>query len=215
MEHSSRPVPVCGVCGQRLALVAQGGRLACRNSWCSSPERPLSTLYWAGAYEGALRRAVLCYKYHDDLRWASVFAKLLLELLEAHATWFEEYAVLCPVPAFVGAGARRPWGHVELFCAELSSRAAGEWPVEHLVAKVAETEPMSATSQPERCRIAGESLSRSLVMAPGASVKGRKILVVDDVCASGQTLIAVARVLEAAGAEEVAGLVLARALWRS
>jgi predicted amidophosphoribosyltransferase len=87
--------------------------------------------------------------------------------------------------------------------------------VERLVRKVAETEPMSATSQPERRRIAGESLSRSLVIAPGASTVGRKILVVDDVCASGQTLLAMARVLQAAGADEVAGLVLARALFRS
>ncbi len=215
VQGSGRRVPICSVCGQRPVLAKRGEGFSCRNIWCSAADRPLGAVFWAGTYEGGLRRAILSYKYHSDLRWASVFARLLLELLNAHATWFEEYGVLCPVPSFDGVGARRPWGHIELVCAELSSRAGCEWPVQPLVRKVAETEPMSATSRPERRRIAGDSLSRSLVIAPGASTEGRKILVVDDVCASGQTLLAMARVLHAAGADEVAGLVLARALFRS
>ena len=206
---------ICAACGQRAAPVLQGGRLGCRNHWCSAPGRPLEAVFWAGTYEGALRRAVLSYKYQADLRWARVFAGMLHQLLLRHATWFEEYALLCPVPSFVGPGARRRWGHVELMCAEVSARSAGEWPVEHLVRKIAETEPMSATTQPERLRIAGESLSRSLVLAPGACAEGRRILVVDDVCASGQTLLTMARLLRRAGAEEVAGLVLARASLRT
>ncbi len=48
---------------------------------------------------------------------------------------------------------------------------------------------------------------------PGA-VEGRRILLVDDVCASGYTLLTVARALRRAGADEVAALVLARASWR-
>lgn len=214
MQESSHRRPTCGVCGQHAAPVPPGEGLVCRNRWCSAPERPLEAVFWAGTYEGALRRAVLSYKYHGDVRWAAVFARMLHRLLETHATWFEEYAVLCPVPSFEGARSRRAWGHIELLCDELSSRAGAEWPVERLVRKVSETEPMSATSQPERYRIAG-SLSRSLVVAPGAQTKGRKILVVDDVSASGQTLLAMARVLRESGAEEVTGLVLARALFHS
>lgn len=204
----------CSACGQQAATPFTSVPLRCRNDWCSAPDRPLQAVYWAATYEGALRRAVLSYKYHADLRWAPVFAGMLHRLLVRHSTWFEEYALICPVPSFVGPGARRPWGHVELICAELSARAPGEWPVEHLVGKVAETTPMSATKRHERLG-AGESLSRALALAPGACAEGRRVLVVDDVCASGQTLLAMARVLREAGAEEVAGLVVARASLRS
>jgi competence protein ComFC len=57
-------------------------------------------------------------------------------------------------------------------------------------------------------------LASALAIAPGATVAGRRVVLVDDVCASGETLLAVAKVLRSAGAEEVAGLVLARASWR-
>jgi predicted amidophosphoribosyltransferase len=199
----------CPACGQS---VGPGKR--CRNAWCSAPDRPLEAVFWAGRYEGALRSAVLAYKYHADLRWARVFAGLLLAFLRAHATWFEEYAVVCPVPSYVGQGARRDWGPVELVCAELASLSAGEWPVEHLVRKVAETEAMSAAAHLERCRIASAHLAKSIAPVPGASTDGQKVLVIDDVCASGQTLLAVARALRCAGAREVSGLVLARASLR-
>jgi predicted amidophosphoribosyltransferase len=134
--------------------------------------------------------------------------------LARHATWFEEYGVLCPVPSFLGPGARRSWGHVELVCAELGRLAGGEWPVEALVGKTLETEPMSARAHPVRCEIADRLLSRALALPDVAAVEGRRIVLVDDVCASGQTLLAVARALREGGAAEVAGLVLARAAWR-
>ena len=219
VDTSASAKRLCGACGQvavaRSSALHGGPFPMCRNSWCSRPGRALQAVYWAGTYDGALRRAVLSYKYHADLRWARVFARMLLGFLDRHATWLEEYAVVCPVPAYTGAGARREWGHVELMCAELSSLAGGQWPVEHLVSKVAETEPMSATSQSERRRIATQSLPRSFVPVPGALIEGRKIMVVDDVCASGETLLAVAGALGRAGADEVAGLVLARAAFRS
>jgi predicted amidophosphoribosyltransferase len=176
--------------------------------------RPLSAVYWLGRYEGALRRAIVAYKYGRDLRWATVFGRMLARFLASRASWFEDFGVVCPVPSFCGPGARRPWAHVELFCAELGQVAGTEWPVEQLVVKQAETLPMSGRARPERSAIASGPLAGALRVAPGAVVAGRRVLLVDDVCASGETLLAVAAVLVRAGAFEVAGLVLARASWR-
>jgi predicted amidophosphoribosyltransferase len=147
------------------------------------------------------------------MRWARSFGGLLHGFLVRHATWFEEYGVICPVPAFAGVGARRPWGHMELVCAELGRVAGAEWPVEPLVVKRAETEPMSAKAQPVRHHIAERSLAQAIVVPAAVDVAGLRVLVVDDVCASGGTLLAVATALRSAGAAEVAGLVLARASW--
>jgi predicted amidophosphoribosyltransferase len=199
----------CCACGQHVVAGT-----ACPNAWCSAADRPLGGVFWVGLYEGALRKAVLAYKYRADLRWARVFAGLLLGFLRKHAAWFEEYALACPVPSYAGPGARRDWGHVELLCAELAALSAGEWPFERLVRKVAETQPMSARAHPERCRIAAQHLAGSLEPAPGGCIEGQKVVLVDDVCASGQTLLTVARTLRGAGAAEVTGLVLARASFR-
>jgi len=164
-----------------------------------------------GAYQGALRRAIVAYKYGGDRRWAGVFARLLLGFLEGHPCWFEEVTVLCPVPSYTGPGARRDWAPVETFCAQLRLQAGGLWPVESLVAKQAETPPLAGKPGPVRRGI----LARPALAVPDPrAVEGSKVLLVDDVCSSGGTLLAVSRVLRGAGALEVCALVLARAPWR-
>lgn len=211
---------LCTVCGQPASGATAPGRgpvapgPTCRNSWCATTGCPLESIYAVGNYEGALRKAIVSYKYGGDLRWARTFGTLLHGFLRRHSTWFEEYGVVCPVPAFPGPGAHRPWGHVELMCAELAWSAGGEWPVESLVAKVAETEPMSAKARSERRLIARQLESEAFVVPVPADVDGRRVLVVDDVCASGETLLSAGGALRRAGAAEVTALVLARARWR-
>ena len=151
------------------------------------------------------------YKYGRDLRLARTFALLLYRFLQRHATWFEEYGTICPVPSFLGTESRRCWGHVELVCAELDWLSNGEWPVESLVTKVSETEPMSGKARPARHQLAQRSLPDAFLVADRAATEGRRILLVDDVCASGWTLLTVGRALRRAGASEVSALVLARA----
>jgi predicted amidophosphoribosyltransferase len=174
------------------------------------PDRPLEAIFAVGNYQGALRRAIISYKYARDLRWAPVFARMLVEFLGRHATWFEEYGVICPVPSFGGDGARRRWGHTELMCAEVAVLGGCEWPVENLVAKLVETEPMSAKGRPARRAIVETGLGRAFGVPRPDEVAGRRVLLVDDVCASGWTLLTVGKVLRDAGAEEVTALVLAR-----
>ncbi len=211
---------LCTSCGQPASLASAPGDEGvtappvCRNSWCARPGRPLGAIYAVGNYEGALRKAIVSYKYGGDLRWARTFGQLLHGFLHRHATWFEEFGVVCPVPAFLGPGAHRPWGHVELICAELAWSAGGEWPVESLVAKVAETEPMSAKGRPRRRQIARQLATGAFVVPAPGDVEGRRVLVVDDVCASGETLLSAGEALRRAGAAEVSAVVLARARWR-
>ncbi len=207
---------VCTVCGQTAADDSTAGLRGgialpvCRNAWCTMPARPLGSIFAVGNYEGAFRRAIVSYKYGYDLRWAPAFGRLLHGFLQRHATWFVQYDVICPVPSFIGQGAHRPCGHTELVCAEVSRLAGVQWPVESLVTKVAETEPMSAKARPARRAIAGTGLMTAFTMPRPAQARGRHVLVVDDVCASGWTLLTVSRALLDAGAEEVAALVLAR-----
>jgi predicted amidophosphoribosyltransferase len=210
---------VCTVCGQ--AVVRPGRSVAgpsrsgqrCRNLWCAAPGRSLEAVFAVGSYEGALRKAIVAYKYRWDLRWARPFGALLYRFITRHPTWFEEYAVICPMPQFMGPGGRRPWEHVGLVCAEVSRLADGEWPVERLLTKVCETDLMSSKDKLARRELARRSLRRAFVVTDPTAVEGRRILLVDDVCASGYTLLTVARALRRAGADEVAALVLARARW--
>lgn len=139
---------------------------------------------------------------------------MLCGLLGAYHTWFEEFAVLSPVPGFAGPGAPRPWDHMGLVCGEMSRLTGSCWPVERLVSKRVPTPAMSGLSRAQRCQAAQGRLRASFVVARPEAVQGSRVVLVDDVCASGSTLVAAAGALRAAGAAEVVGLVLARAVWR-
>ncbi|HET9059020.1 MAG TPA: phosphoribosyltransferase family protein [Acidimicrobiales bacterium] len=192
---------------------AQCRNAQCRNAWCAASGRPLQSVYWTGEYDGALRRAVVAYKYAGDMRWARTFGSLLLSFLQDNQTWFDEFGVVCPVPAYCGPGRRRSFAHMDLVAAELSSQSRGQWPMEPLVRKVVETPAMCLRPQLERRRLAYSAMRASLRADPVACA-GRRVVLVDDVCVSGQTMLSVAAALRAGGAAEVVGLVLARARWR-
>jgi len=83
-----------------------------------------------------------------------------------------------------------------------------------VVVKDRETPALAGLCRSARRACAEGPLRRALrVRAPDAVV-GRRLLVVDDVFTEGSTLREVARALVLAGADEVAGLTLARQPWQ-
>jgi predicted amidophosphoribosyltransferase len=199
----------CPVCGQTLPRAG-----ACPNRWCARSDRAFSVVFAVGIHTGALRHAILRYKYRRQLWWADVFARLLADHLHDHATWFEEFDLLVPNPAYVGPQARRPWDPVGEIVVRLRQLVDPLWEIAMgAVVKRAETPPMQGHGWAERQAIGSGLLRRSLLVPAPDCVVGARILVVDDVLTEGSTLREVARVLRHAGAREVAGLVLARPGW--
>ena len=167
-------------------------------------------IYSVGTYDGELRRAIVGYKYRGQRHLAAALSGRLAAYLEDNATWFEEYDVLTPMPAYTGPGARRSWYPMGGVVARLAERVGDRWAVQPgLVEKVGETAPMNGLTQWERARSAERSLRQAL-RAGRYDVTGARVLVVDDVFTEGSTLREVARVLRLSGADEIAGLVLAR-----
>jgi predicted amidophosphoribosyltransferase len=205
------PLAGCPVCGQARP---QPG--PCPNRWCHRADRGFSVVFAVGVHEGALRHAILRYKYGRETWWAGVFARLFADHLAAHATWFEEFDLLVPTPAYTGRRARRDWDPVGEIAGRLEGLVTPLWEIAAgAVEKRAETPAMQGRPWADRQHIAAGPLRRSLaVLAPGRVAEAR-ILVLDDVLTEGGTLREVAHALRRAGAREVAGLVLARQGWRA
>jgi predicted amidophosphoribosyltransferase len=172
-------------------------------------------MVWSvGHHVGAWRFALASYKYRADMGFAAVFGRLLVGYLDEHMPWFDDYDALVPMPAFMGRGARRGWDPVGCFVAAAEQLAGRRWPVEHgVVIKVAETPAMAGLSLSRRQACAEGALRHALRVNDRHRVQGARVLVVDDVFTEGSTLREVARALRLAGAEEVAGVALARQPW--
>ena len=119
--------------------------------------------------------------------------------------WTEPVDVIVWVPLSKKRLRRRGYDQ-----AERLARRVGELtglPVVRGLKKVRETEIQSL--------ISGDAARRANVLgayeASGGELKGKRILLVDDVCTSGATLSECAACLRMAGAESVVGLTFARA----
>ncbi len=108
------------------------------------------------------------------------------------------------------------------------TRWARRWPWRHGRRDRAGTsDPANSLGDPGALALAGLSRSARRACAEGlaasysarcpdaAALAGRRVLVIDDVFTEGSTLREVARAMVRAGADEVAGLALARQPWQS
>ena len=185
----------------------------CRNLWCAAPDRALEAVFAVGNYEGAFGRR----------SWPTSTGGTCA------GPYLRRDSVPVPgPPGDVVRGVRRylpgatvhgpgrttalgPRGpHVRRGKPSGRRRLAGRAPV----TKVFETDVMSSKGGLARRDLAKRSLRRAFAVTDPGAVEGRRILLVDDVCASGYTLLTVARALRRSGADEVAAVVLARARWR-
>jgi ComF family protein len=162
----------------------------------------------AGEYEGALRDVIHAFKYEGR----RTLAHPLGERLRAAARDLLGNAdCVVPVPLHPWRRLMRGFNQA----ADLAERLGP--PVVHALWRARATVPQTGLRAAARRRNLRHAISLSPIMRPPAlerHVRGRIVLVVDDVRTTGATLDACARALKAAGAKEVrtATVAIARAV---
>jgi ComF family protein len=158
------------------------------------------------AYGGALSQALLRWKHGGHRHIAKSLSHYVAPLLAQAERQGAEVA--CPVPLHPRRLRARGFNQaLDLLHAARDRRASIEIGCDALVRTV-DTPSLGKGSPRERRRI----VANVFVVARPKQVRGRRVLVVDDVMTTGATLAECARVLLEAGAKEVAVITLARAV---
>jgi len=191
--------PFCPRCG----LPNKEGQL-CISCW----EAPLQIdgLRAVGQYEGVLREAIHRFKYRRLKALAGPLGQMMGRYLLAHPLPGE---VIVPVPLHPSREQERGYNQSRLLAEELGKVAKLSVRAGKLV-RIRPTPPQVGLSLTER-----RENVRDAFRCVGLAREERKVLLVDDVCASGATMEACAQALYAAGAESVWGIALARPPWQS
>jgi predicted amidophosphoribosyltransferase len=197
---------VCGLCAAALESLSPG------------PVRPtpappgLPDCVALGAYDGALREALLSYKVRGRHRLARPLGRLLAGVV-AESAGRPRPVLLVPVPAT--SKAARAWRGDHL--RRLARNAAGRlrragWPI-------AVARPVRALPRPDSATL--DSAGRAVAAASAFRLRtgqapalrrvaaGRAVVVLDDIVTTGVTLAAVASLLAGAGVRVHAAAVLA------
>lgn len=210
---------VCSTCGDLVfssyAEIASEDTRQC--PVCRRVRRPFDRAVAYGHYEGGLRELVHLLKYNGVRPAAEVLGSLLAESMAAlepgtqQLTFQGLTALVVPVPLYKAKRRQRGFNQAEMIArAALKFRPASEgWQLapDILVRKRDTGSQVGLSGHQRRANLRG-----AFAVIDAAEVRGRIVLLVDDVYTTGATATECAKVLRRAGASTVWVATVARTL---
>lgn len=193
--------PKCVLCG---TLLKAGETDLCRTCRTEAPEYPnrkiklqfLDSFAAVWYYEGNVRRSLLRFKFQNARSYASCYGRMLaMKLLREYPEGFD---VLTWVPVSRLRRLRRGYDQVELLAKAVGAEL-GMTPVP-MLKKIRNNRPQSRldSASARRANVLG-----AYKLLDGDPVKGKRVLLLDDILTTGATAGECARMLLSAGAKEV------------
>ena len=204
--------PFCVVCGEPAegSFIPSG---LCRRCAAAPPSFEEARAVYVNT--GSLRDLLLAFKYGGAVHLAGSFAQMMAEAVRGNLHWFGgKERLLVPVPMHRGKQAQRGYNQAQEL-AELLGKEL-DWPYAGVLKRLPDTLPQASLSREQRLRHARKIYAADEKGMKRRPVRGRDVLLVDDVFTTGATADSCARLLLRAGAASVCVLTLARThhLWR-
>lgn len=192
--------PLCPVCG--IPFVGVGRDHRCGS--CTTHPPHFDAAHASFLYEGAIRDLIHSFKYNRITHLRYPLALLTLEGLNAAVSEHTPHFII-PVPLHRSRLRQRGFNQAVLIGSELSRRLSLQMLPDALV-RVRQTEPqIELTAAERRLNVKGAfSVKRA------AMIKGKRILLLDDVMTTGSTMDECAKELKNAGADLVIAVTAAR-----
>ena len=153
-------------------------------------------------YEEPVRQGMLAYKFRNAPSRGKVFGRMIGEDLLRRG--IDGFDLISWVPLSAKRHRRRGYDQARLL-AEAAAEALGTTAVP-LLRKARDVSPQSRLHTPEERRA---NISGCYVVRSADAVRGKRILLIDDIITTGSTLSECARMLLTAGAVSVRGAALA------
>lgn len=184
----------CKRCGVGL----DGAEDFCGN--CAFDKIYFDRAYSAFSYEGAVKKAILDMKFHNLGCNAAVFARYLVYLAQTNDLCYD---VVTFVPMSPKSFKKRGYNQSELLAKGFCDILGAEQKFTEALTKTKETVQQEKLGKKER--------KENLVgcFAVTADVKGKSVLLLDDVKTTGSTINECAKVLKRKGATKVVALTVA------
>lgn len=177
-------------------------KISSASQTCSTCKKwlPLGVIYVATTLDGIEERLLHAYKFDLQRSGSKAIVTLMKQVLEGG-----EYDVMTWVPTAPARIRSRGFDHARLLAKELAKHE-GLPPMAQLLHRRSNVRQLGA-SRRERLEHMAEEF-----MPTNAPIKGKKVLLIDDVMTTGASLAAAAKMLKQMGARQVDGLIYAQKL---
>ena len=201
ISHFAQPVARCVTCALPLPVASPQRPRRCGACLKSPP--PLDLCLTATSYAWPWMDLIAQLKFHQQPGWAAPLATLMLSAPWVEDTLAQADAVL-PIPLSTERLAERGYNQSLLLARQLCPGKTDE----RLLLRIRHTPAQRSLPRAERLA----NLIGAFAVDPlhAADIRGRRIVLVDDVMTSGASLHTAARVLREAGATHISAVVLAR-----
>jgi len=194
--------PFCFLCGEPFSGELNPASV-CTN--CRGRRWYLRQARAAYRAEGAVLEAIHRFKYSKQFHWLPRLSGWLADGFERfYATADPVVDVLVPVPLHPLRRRERGFNQAEELARRLGRRYG--LPVWKVLERRKATKTQASLRRSERLR----NQRAAFALKRGFDVRGRRLLVIDDVFTTGSTINACAQVLHKAGAERIDALTVAR-----
>ncbi|HMF91588.1 MAG TPA: ComF family protein [Candidatus Angelobacter sp.] len=199
--------PLCATCGEKLLGHRFEGDPAPLCDLCQRAAPRFRKAVAYGAYEGPLRDLVHILKYQRVRSAAAYLGRLLHQAMAT--VELAEPALAVPVPLWKGKRRERGFNQAEEIARAFLRFRESRGIQLHtaLLVRTRETASQTGLTRPQR----RANLRGAFAVSQPEKLKGRNVLLVDDVMTTGATASECARVLLRAGAKQVWVATVARA----
>lgn len=187
--------PLCPLCGQMMTRSAE------RCFECVKDPLPITQIRAAFRFADPIPHIIHQFKYENQFALATPLAALMAE---AWPQWQTAVNLIIPIPMHKARQRKRGYNQSALL-AQKFSQHIGQPYNEKALQRIRHTRPQVGLSG--RARLANLNGAFGV---NGRSVHNKDILLIDDVCTTGATLVVATKTLLAAGANSVSGYCLAR-----
>ena len=194
--------PLCPRCGLPYFAETQSDH-PCGD--CLSRKQHFTAVRSLGIYETSLLKAIQRFKYQGSLHAGESLGSLMAAF-SYYAFDITEHDVVMPVPLHLQRLRERGFNQSLLLARTVARKFSGELDFMALRRTVS-TAPQTGLKKEDRAA----NVRGAFELGDRHRVKGRKVLLIDDVYTTGSTVRECARILMSGGARSVGVLTLARA----
>ena len=155
-------------------------------------------------YDGIVRNKMIAYKFGEKAYLYKTFSKIIINNKKIYR-FIKLYDIIMPVPMFKGKQSVRGYNQSLLVAKEISKELGVKLEKNNLI-KIKDTKVQSTLNKEKRL----QNVKHAFKVQKPDIIKGKKIVLLDDIYTTGSTANECSKVLKQAGAIEVLVVTIAK-----